>query len=174
MTCITKLLELKGDKEFLPINDHIIIEGGGNYKGHDYLITFTEMGFRCGYVAIPPSQTYDSESINCHGGITFEGNNHAARTVLPVKCDDMWIGFDAGHCDDAKDFTLAKKYFPKNRFIDDRAEIFGDLDAKLKQLDSSHSIKTYEYMEGECKTIIEQLTPQAPSLQELQNTSKQC
>ena len=177
MTCITKLLELKGDKEFLPINDHIIIEGGGNYKGYEYLIVFTERGHRCGYVAIPSGQKYNIDEIHCHGGITFEDDDHSAKRLLPVRCNDTWIGFDAMHYLDTPCRELSKKYFGHNQSslikINLIEEICKEVD-KLERADSNSSHKTFEFMENECKSIIEQLTPQAPSLQELQNTSKQC
>jgi hypothetical protein len=31
MSCITKLLEMKGDREILPIHSQAVIEGGGSY-----------------------------------------------------------------------------------------------------------------------------------------------
>lgn len=70
MSCISKLLEMKGDKEFLPIDDHAVVEGGGHYKGYEFLITFVETGYRCGYVAIPPGIKYDSDKLYVHGRIT--------------------------------------------------------------------------------------------------------
>lgn len=70
MSCIPKILELKGTKEFLPIPSlnqqdkytTTVIEGGGNYKGYDYLITFRDMGFRCGYVALEPNHPATGEN----------------------------------------------------------------------------------------------------------------
>jgi len=60
MSCIPKILELKGDKDHLHTMDHSklpadcgnVIEGGGEYKGYHYLITFTGTAHRCGYVGI--------------------------------------------------------------------------------------------------------------------------
>src|ERR1700691_3384773 len=110
MSCIPKLLELKGDKEFLPVHDNIVIEGGGKYKDYDYLITFVDYGHRCGYVAIPPLHpVYNDKSdyphFSVHGGITFFEESRFAEELLNHKCADKWIGFDACHGDDRKDMA---------------------------------------------------------------------
>lgn len=56
MSCITEILKVKGDKDFI-VSGEIAIEGGGTYKDYEYIITFTSSGHRCGYVAIPESHS---------------------------------------------------------------------------------------------------------------------
>ena len=57
MSCITQLLEMKGDQPFLKADDSVVIEGGGVYKGYEYLIVFVSYGHRCGYVALKEAET---------------------------------------------------------------------------------------------------------------------
>ena len=164
MSCITKILELKGDKEFLPLHDQVVIEGGGTHKGFEYLITFTHYGTRCGYVAVSPDFKYNTDDISVHGGVTFEGEDHGAKNLLPMPCSDIWIGFDAAHWGDMRDFDKAKKYFGQNekemRGINLMEEIHKEVD-ELERQDPSFSHKTYDYMVDQCKSVIEQLIEQA-------------
>lgn len=150
MSCITELLKIKGDAPALPINGHVVIEGGGIYKNHEYLITFTHLGHRCGYVAIADCEVKYVDGIKCHGGVTFDGRDHAAKNLLDISCNDFWVGFDAAHFGDKGCAETAIKYFPDSN----KAATFA-VDDEF----STH--KTYEYMEGECKSIIDQLTEKA-------------
>lgn len=163
MSCIIKLLEMKGDQEFLPVNDSVVIEGGGTYKEHEYLIVFTSGGHRCGYVALKPEESshiqkntenidYPDDMVGCHGGVTFYDNFHAAKDLLPIPCDDFWVGFDAAHCYDAPDPDLTEKYF-------------NDSEEAMRKRKWQEEIARYEdckhrdfaYMESECHRIIDQL-----------------
>lgn len=158
MSCITQLLELKGNKEFLQVNEHCVIEGGGIHEGYEYIITFTKFGTRCGYVAIPGEHQGDNENIECHGGITFSGQHHDAKDLLPMPCNDLWIGFDANHFMDLPDYDLAASYFGKEseRLRDLMKESKGWHEGlNLGGLQLTH--KPYIYIEMECKSIIDQL-----------------
>lgn len=164
MSCITKILELKGDAEFLPLHDQVVIEGGGDYKGYEYLITFTSYGTRCGYVAVPPEQDYDSSQLDVHGGVTFEENDHGAKNLLPTPCNDMWIGFDAAHYGDMRDMEQAKKYFGGLPRFDKTFEIINELHKEVHEMemrDPHCSHKTFDYMAEQCKFMIDQLIEQA-------------
>lgn len=166
MSCITKLLELKGDKPCLPINGDCVIEGGGIYKYYEYLITFTSNGTRCGYVALKPEEVaifeeekkedaYYYPDIECHGGATFYANDHGAKDLLPVFCTDTWIGFDAHHFRDGADLLLAEKFFPDHRFIEYKK-------ANPESYDYRFSHRTYDFMVNQCELIIEQLLVLTP------------
>ncbi len=155
MSCIQKLLELKGQQEFMKINSRVVIEIGGKYKEHDYCVVFNESGFRCGYVAITKDSKYFNEDhdfsdiedqFEVHGGVTHFGKawKMVNDDVMKMDCGDMWIGFDAAHAGDAEDFSLIKKYF--NREKSD----FG-LGCFLDQ------IRSKNYMESECKKLIDQI-----------------
>lgn len=161
MSCITELLKMK-DKPLLNKKGSplLFIEGGGIYKDHEYLITFTNMGHRCGYVALHSDSKYnsieeddyDKLDISVHGGITFISNNHGLKSMLKTPCTDMWIGFDCGHAWDLKDKETFLKYFGENHknlnFIDSMNEISSLRDYKLRD---------FIYTENECKSIIDQL-----------------
>lgn len=155
MSCITKLLEMKGDKKCLPINNRSVIEGGGIYNDYEYLITFTSHGARCGYVAIPEGQDYDSSEISCHGGLTFEGDDHGTKYLLPIPCSDTWLGFDCAHAYDGYDKELAQKYFGKQTFSDD---FYTAMSGFGLRDEVTH--RTYDYVEKECQSIIDQLMGQ--------------
>jgi hypothetical protein len=151
MSCITQLLEMKGDKEILPFAGGGVIEGGGNYRGYEYIITFVELGHRCGYVAYPEGTLRDYQEIECHGGITFTGRDHHAKDLLPVHCDDLWLGFDAAHGWDSKCLVTSEKYFGQTDSIKALKSIYCDLYEPIAE----H--RNYEYMENQCHKIIDQL-----------------
>jgi|SRR5579863_4087161 len=165
MSCITKLLEMKGDQPFLFAYDGVVIEGGGKYQGYEYLITFTDWGHRCGYVALQSDDSYDPDEINCHGGITFEGREHAAKDLLSIPCNDTWIGFDAGHGYDFPCYETLKRYFGNDEKILDRAklieEVYGDSTYLYPQNKPIGKHRTFEYMTEQCKNIIDQLIERA-------------
>jgi len=154
MSCITKLLELKGNNEILRVNEDVVIEGGGKYKDYEYLITFTSCGTRCAYVALKQKETeiFDKQAskddyfypdLNCHGGVTFYGNS-PIKDILPASCDDKWVGFDANHGSDKRDVEKLQRYFPNDLIHDYLYTRPG-------------TIKSYDYMKKECHGIINQL-----------------
>lgn len=183
MSCITEILKLKGDKDaLLPIGKDnkpwIAVEGGGTYKNLEYLIVLTPMGHRCGYVAVPPghkldfvksekkkmpfsdreytSYEYDAYGIECHGGITFCKRDHDLKDLLTTSCNDLWLGFDCGHAYDGKDYDALEKHFGKDcdmlKFYDEHPQF------KDKEWET---VKTFDYVENECKSIIDQLIEKA-------------
>lgn len=163
MSCITKLLEMKGKDEILPIHNECVIEGGGTYKGYEYLITFTSHGTRCGYVALKPEETqkfleesedqsYYYPDLDCHGGLTFFGEAHGAKDLLSTPCNDFWVGFDCAHAYDGHDKELTKKYFNRQTFSDDYYEAMEQF-SEIREV--TH--RTYEFVEDNCKEIIDQL-----------------
>lgn len=166
MSCISEVLKIKGNKEFMPFPEStgLVIEGGGEHKGYEYLITFTEMGHRCGYVAINPDHPcYKKDlvsngdfDVSVHGGVTFHREEHAIKKMLKHPCSDEWIGFDAAHYNDRACIRTAEKYFgSENTFIKHaktsdfymKPDFFGDIVIH----------RTFEYMEQECKNLIDQL-----------------
>jgi hypothetical protein len=153
MSCITQLLELKGEKDYLQVHDSVVIEGGGVYKDFEYLIVFTDYGHRCGYVAIPNGCRYDSDGLRVHGGITFEDEDHPAKDLLPVHCNDTWLGFDAAHSGDIGCYNKARRIFGDQ---DGRYNLLEELNKPFHRFPSvTH--KSFEYMENECKYLIDQL-----------------
>ena len=168
MSCITEILKNKGEKEYL-VYDYVAIEDGGNYKGYEWLIVFTPMGHRCGYAAIPKNHPLHNKvlqegnednmwndsliSLDVHGGITFLGYpNHVINTES--KCGDIWIGFDANHAWDKKDYGLIKKLWPEKEVIR-TIDLFEN--RKYPVLGSPIILRDKEYMKKECQCLIDQI-----------------
>ena len=163
MSCITEILKLKGDKEvFIPVTKGepwIAVEGGGTYKGHEYLIVLNKIGHRCGYVAMLPEHPFNNFSrfddidIECHGGVTFLDSDHGLKKLLPIPCTDKWIGFDCGDDLDLSDEEAFKKYFGQE-IHDSRKSFFKDCGIEM-------FVRTFDYVEQECYSIIDQLIEKA-------------
>lgn len=154
MTCISEILKLKGNKEFLMINLDGVAEDGGIYKGYEYLVTFNDMGFRCGYVSInKENKVYDLclyddlPDFNVHGGVTFFDTSDCIldESLIKNSCADKWIGFDAYHYGDKSDINLAIKLFSNSN------------DYLLKNISIYGEIRSKEYMVEQCKELIDQL-----------------
>lgn len=152
MSCITELIKSHLGR----VVGQIMIEGGGEYRGYEYLVTFTHLGTRCGYVALPPGHKlnscvdYDDIPVHCHGGITFYSHDHGLKSLLSQPCIDKWIGFDCAHCYDGHDWEKV-------------AEVFGEKAALsreyLSAMDDFPEVtrKSYDFVVKECQSIIDQL-----------------
>lgn len=165
MSCISEILKIKGDKEFLSVFEKMVIEDGGVYKGYEYLITFVDMmAHRCGYVAIPCDNKLHSKDfldlendtgLSVHGGITFNDyGTHIIEKLIDTKplCNDKWIGFDAMHFGDCPDIECYKKYFGviPNEIM--------RIEEASKTLNAAVcTIKNKEYMIEQCKNLIDQI-----------------
>lgn len=183
MSCIAKLLDLKGEKDFIaaPRNPDIIIEDGGKYKGFEYITILNSIGFRCGYVAITPDHPlYDFQKnddpftyfpdLDVHGGVTFFEKQH----LIESECNDKWIGFDCGHAGDGWDYNIARSRFEKlgndkaAKSIREvqkirervRMEMEDDHPGHTDMMKDFETVKTKEYVIEECKRMIDQLLNQ--------------
>lgn len=159
MSCITEILKRKADLPFiLSPGKRVAIEGGGTYKSYEYLITFADMGHRCGYVAISPNlPDYKDESdypdYDVHGGITFFDKAHLAESILGHSCEDKWLGFDCGHYNDLPDIECMKSYFnPISEYSLEYA-----ISRHTNLLHANSEVRSKEYVEEQCKLLIEQL-----------------
>lgn len=110
----------------------------GFYKGYRYRIHHNGLGYRCGYVQIPERHPWYGKSASSlddlpvlmiHGGITFSEKDDEDNT--------WWIGFDCAHAGDAQDPDLPSE-------------------ARLSSM-SFGEIRTLDYVENECKRMIDQL-----------------
>lgn len=151
MGCITKLLESGADK----VNGErsACVEGGGKYRGYEYLVTLTSLGYRCGYVAVPRGHhlhiddDYSSIDLDMHGGCTFYD-----RQMTQSDCDDKWIGFDCAHSGDARDWEALKKRMPK------AYEIYKKIEQGCPSFaDNYGQVRSFTYVEDQCKNIIDQI-----------------
>lgn len=116
MNSMSEILRLKGDLDFILITDRVGVEGGGNYKSYDYLVTFSSFGYRCGYVSLPDGHEFEKKNvgdieIDCHGGVTFNSNDHIAKDLVLIPDPNTWLGFDCMHYGDGQDMESSKKYF---------------------------------------------------------------
>ena len=82
--------------------------------GFDTVVYRTDLGHLCGYVRIPLDSTLDGEKeINCHGGITFQGERDFGTT------NGNYIGFDCAHLGDWTpfDFGLGGETYKDTNFV---------------------------------------------------------
>jgi hypothetical protein len=167
MSCITEILNRKADKEYLIVGD-VAIESGGIYKDYEHLITFTSLGHRCGYVAINKEHRFynfelDMNSppepieIEVHGGVTFHGIHSIVEKILGKHCADEWIGFDAAHCWDGKDYELVKKLWPSGRVYESIIEI-EKIDKRYSNIHSEEIVRDNSYMTKQCLNLIDQIS----------------
>ena len=83
----------------------------GEESGFEWEVTSNDLGYRCGYVRVPPDHPWhgkDYDSVEpypeVHGGLTF-----ASRDTDCGKggADNAWwLGFDCAHAGDAPDPSL--------------------------------------------------------------------
>lgn len=83
----------------------------GVHEGFEYEVTNNGIGYRCGYVRLPPGHPWHGKGYDdvdpypeVHGGLTFA----EADTACGKGGDDnaWWLGFDCAHVGDAPDPTL--------------------------------------------------------------------
>lgn len=77
------------------------LESVFEYKGFICYVVFRRLsfGYRCGYVEIPNSITFNEIDISCHGGITF--NSKQAPPPIISEKGHYYIGFDCAHWGDS-------------------------------------------------------------------------
>lgn len=160
MSCITEILRLKGNNDFIECpGGGVGAEGGGSYKGYEYLITLNDQGIRCGYVALPSyhiytnSSSYNDLDIEVHGSLTFMDSHHPLKDLLSIPCTDIWIGFDCGHGYDIFDGDKVKQYFGEKIHTRnaDFFKMMNEISFRKKTL------KDFWYAERACHSIIDQL-----------------
>ena len=110
-----------------------------DYSNHKFVVYQHELsGHLNGYVLLnEDDHIEDILDIECHGGITFEGN---LAEIIPVQAGN-WIGFDCAHCGDLTPFhdeNLAELGFN-----------FGSLGEEVW--------RDPDFVENQCKFIINQL-----------------
>ena len=134
----------------------IYVEEIFEHKGYRCVCVFNAGGFRCGYVAVDNTHPYYEKSyeedgpneVQCHYGLTYSGNGNHFFTENDKY---WWFGFDCGHYGDGVDFDTAKKY----DVVSDKEYLIGkEFSAALND---GSLIKTQEFVEENCKMIIEQL-----------------
>ena len=125
-----------------------VVEKIFEHKGHECVCVFNMLGFRCGYVSVKEDKDYVTYDIDCHGGLTFNGE-------LPYEYgqkEKYFIGFDCGHFCDYQNKEQAFKY----GLISETEYYY----YKNCLLDFSGAERTLEYVEEQCKKIVDQLEQQ--------------
>ena len=124
-----------------------VVEKQFEYKGHDCICIFSIRGIRCGYVSVTDKEKpYDDYDIDCHGGLTFDGE---LPDYYKPKAD-YYIGFDCGHCCDGINYDQAVKY---NLIEQSEA----DYNKKLFSYLSGYPVRDLDYVEANCRSIVDQL-----------------
>lgn len=126
----------------------------GVHAGLEWEVTKNEhLGFRCGYVRIPPGhpwhgKDYSDEAlwaVDVHGGLTFAApDTHCGKGG---DDDAWWLGFDCGHVGDAKDRALLDSEAIAMEIEMERAGV---------SLRGHGVIRSTEYVASECQRLAEQ------------------
>lgn len=109
------------------------------YSDHTFIVYQHPMsGHLNGYVLLnEDDHIEDMMNIECHGGITFEGN---LAEIIPVRAGN-WIGFDCAHYGDLAPFYKERLLSAGFDFGHNYEEIW----------------RTPEFIEENCEQIIDQL-----------------
>lgn len=129
-----------------------IVEKRFEYKGHDCICIFTALGVRNGYVSVDDNKDFSEYDIECHCGLNF-GASYLNKDYNPK--DTSYIGFDCGHICDGHDFVTALKYGLINE-----KEYDNFIEMDRFSLTFLQPVRTLEYVENECKKIVDQLEEQ--------------
>lgn len=118
-----------------------VVEKIFEYKNHECICIFNKYGYRCGYVSVSENFN-EEENIDCHCGITF------GCLPLPYQygqTQPYFIGFDCGHFEDGADLEQAREY--GLNAVDIGLSLFGE----------EKCVCSLEYVEKECKKIVDQI-----------------
>lgn len=111
-------------------SSHLLAEG--EHLGFQWAVLHNGMGYRCGYIALPPEHPWhgkDYSGINAevHGGLNYSQGNK--------EDGSHWIGFDCAHAWDAQDPDLPSHHQCSFR---------------------DGATRSQSYVERECKSLCEQ------------------
>jgi hypothetical protein len=127
-----------------------IQESRFEYKGYPCVVLFQSIGFRTRYVGIRSKKAINCEDIICHGGITYVENHLYGQKDQDI----LWIGFDCGHCFDGYDTEKIKEYYKDDEQVMNQ---FAIMQMFFEEQNKELEVRTLEYVEEECKKIVEQL-----------------
>ena len=135
------------------------VEREFKHAGYKCVVTFGDIGYRCGYVGVPKgSKLYGKNceklDFDVHGGLTYSGGGK--NSDYPIKSDLWWLGFDCAHGGDGKELKRAWELFPEKRGqiqiqIQIEKEIFGE------EGNTEDVVRSEEYVTEECKRLAEQI-----------------
>ena len=126
-------------------NKIAVVEKKFEYKEHECICIFNRLGFRCGYVSVKENKEFSTYDIACHCGLTYNGE-------LPLEYEPKhkyYIGFDCGHICDKQNYKQAYAYG-----LISETELFY---YKTFHVDTGGVERTLDYVENQCKKIVDQL-----------------
>lgn len=130
----------------------------GAHRGYEWEVTSNRMGYRCGYVRIPPGHPWhgkDYDSVepypDVHGGLTFADAD--------IDCgkdgedNAWWLGFDCAHAGDAPDPELpGGKTMMRHGYAPATLEQFADMyDQGYRDV-----VRSTDYVAAQCRGLAEQ------------------
>ena len=124
----------------------------GEHLGFQWRVIHNGHGYRCGYIRVPAGHPwhglgYDDIEAECHGRLTFASHDRPCANAEAAD-DGYWLGFDCGHYQDARDWSLPTE--PGFR------ELIKPLEAMYPTAHAGEVIRTTEYVEAECRSLCEQ------------------
>lgn len=131
------------------------IESKFYYKDYPCIVILSDFGYRCGYVGLSrDNKFYDMEywkiPVTCHGGLTYGENCLVDEPDLGY----YWIGFDCNHYHDGRDFEAIRAVWKDNP---EKIEIYNTIYESEKIYNQVLESCSREYVEEECKSIVDQL-----------------
>jgi len=122
-----------------PIKASFILDRGTEL-GYEWVVSHNGLGYRCGYIKIPPGhpwyeENYELVNARVHGGLTaalVDENPERPADEAP----HIWLGFDCAHYVDAPDPLLTKE--------------------PPIMLPYGAAIRTEEYVRQECLSLCQQ------------------
>ena len=135
---------------------NFFIEKAWWYRNFQCSIVFTDLGYRCGYIAVPhgmrtlepENKDYPYADMYVHGGVTFD----KVRTFsMGIRCRERGmqisdgvhiIGFDCAHYMDGFDADLTERRFGKRTIMIEIEE---------------YVIRSQVYCEKECRGLVDQV-----------------
>lgn len=129
------------------------IEKEFDYDGYHCVITFTEVGYMCGYIQLTESDClYDKtfQTIN-DARILSVPLSYAGRT-FPKNDDNFWIGFTCDNRGDKPDLDRVVKVFGERPLVITLLNM-----KKIPVLPKDGTIRTVEYVEDRIKRLVNEV-----------------
>ena len=131
-----------------------VIEKSWWYRNMQCSVIFTNLGHRCGYIAMPkntkvPYTDWPYADMDVHGGITFDktrvaemGVRHRIRGMM-VSDGVHLLGFDCAHYMDGFDADLTEK-------------IFGVRTPMETAFYKNDVVRSMSFCEEQCRSLVDQ------------------
>lgn len=129
------------------------VEKEFDYQGYHCLITFNEIGYMCGYIAVPEDNYfYDKRFAQINDERILSIPLSYAGTVLPREDGHYWIGFTCDERGDKPDVNRVKEIWGEKAMV----LTFLNMQ-KLPILPKTGTIRTVEYVEEKIKRLVSEV-----------------